>query len=1127
MSTNANRMIHLGQFRLTRLQVVNWGTFCGYKDFRVDERGVLLTGPSGSGKSSLLDAHSLVLLPTHDHRFNASADLTARGAKQSTRGVADYVRGAWSETNDEAERSRTRYLRAGKPTWSAVAGTYSDGLGSATTAVVVKWFAGVEADGVAPATMHQIHDGEFDLDELEGWAARRFDTRWFKQTARPHGLYPSGQQQYLREIAKRVGLGTSQTVLSLLGKAKAMKNVGDLNLFVRENMLDEPDTWAAADRALAAFVPLHNAYITAKRAREQEQVLHDLPAAWIAYCAAGETGQRAGALRGIAVDRYVRGWLLAEVDRELVALEAQIADLDAKLATAQEQGDQAHEHYQALSRELATKSKDITALEERRNAREAAAQTAQERYGRFCGFVEQLRQPRPTNEIEFAALRRRLPQLAADAAAEVTQLTPRAHEAIAAHVEASKALRAARAELERLESAPSLIASPALHRRKRISDAAGVPIQQLPYAAELIDLLDGEERWRPAAEKVLRSYGMRLLVPERHKDAVRRFIDDNDMRGLVDYSVVTAVSAHQPRPLPSTLAGKLTVDLNHPHGRWLAGQLAQKFQHACVESASELEAHRIAVTVRGTVKMPGNHYRKDDRPELTAPSAYILGADTARKRAALADELEHLDADTGDAEQTANDLSRQLDRARGRTEAAETATGFASWAMLDDETPSREAAELADQVQRLRAGNADLPRLERSCNAAKRRWEDMVKGCGQLERDLATVSERELHLGERQHEQRQQPHALEPDDHTYLVDLCLTQRIALRIDEEGDTRRRLDVALGHEVDIAQRDRNKAHTDIDHCIQRFLERWPDAAPDDTGDVERAGQDFVDLHADIIARRLPDAMAKFQQMISEDMVPSISLLVSRIDNAVNDIRNRINMVNTGLRRVEFDNGTHLQIAPTFEVSTELREFHDQVDEVMANAAHSKATPDASLAQFRRVQALMGRFTGSDTDARRWQNSVLDVRLNYSFYGREVDQDGQTRNTYRRTGTGSGGEQEKLVAFCLAAALSYNLADPDSDGRPKFAVLMLDEAFSKSDEVFAAQALAAFDEFGFQLIMAAPIRMSGIVEPFIGEAILVEKRKHGDEVRSSATVATFGELSERRRYSEDDGGDARASA
>jgi uncharacterized protein YPO0396 len=138
------RTIQLGQFRLTRLQVVNWGTFCGYKDLPVDERGVLLTGPSGSGKSSLLDAHSVVLLPTLLQRFNASADLTARGARQATRNAAEYVRGAWSENDDEHGQGQVRYLRGGKPTWSAIGATYDDGLGSVTTGVVIKWFTGTK-----------------------------------------------------------------------------------------------------------------------------------------------------------------------------------------------------------------------------------------------------------------------------------------------------------------------------------------------------------------------------------------------------------------------------------------------------------------------------------------------------------------------------------------------------------------------------------------------------------------------------------------------------------------------------------------------------------------------------------------------------------------------------------------------------------------------------------------------------------------------------------------------------------------------------------------------------------------------------------------------------------------------
>ena len=106
----------------------------------------------------------------------------------------------------------------------------------------------------------------------------------------------------------------------------------------------------------------------------------------------------------------------------------------------------------------------------------------------------------------------------------------------------------------------------------------------------------------------------------------------------------------------------------------------------------------------------------------------------------------------------------------------------------------------------------------------------------------------------------------------------------------------------------------------------------------------------------------------------------------------------------------------------------------------------------------------------------------------------------HTYRNTAAGSGGEQEKLVAFCLAAALSYSLGDAATGAEPRFAPLMLDEAFSKSDETFASQALAAFDEFGFQLIMAAPIRMAGVLEPFIGQAVLVEKRVTPEGARSS---------------------------
>lgn len=63
--------VHPGQFRLARVQVVNWGTLHGHHDIPVARKGFLITGASGSGKSTLIDAISTVLMPGGSVRFNA------------------------------------------------------------------------------------------------------------------------------------------------------------------------------------------------------------------------------------------------------------------------------------------------------------------------------------------------------------------------------------------------------------------------------------------------------------------------------------------------------------------------------------------------------------------------------------------------------------------------------------------------------------------------------------------------------------------------------------------------------------------------------------------------------------------------------------------------------------------------------------------------------------------------------------------------------------------------------------------------------------------------------------------------------------------------------------------------
>ncbi|NED95559.1 hypothetical protein G1H11_09555 [Phytoactinopolyspora alkaliphila] len=1105
------RTIFLGQFRLIRLQVINWGTFNGYKDLPIDERGVLFTGPSGSGKSSLMDAHSAVLLPTHDQRFNASADLNVRGAKQATRSVADYVRGAWSETNDEHNRSKVRYLRGGKPTWSAIAATYSDGVDATTTAVVVKWFTGAETDGASMKTMFQLHHGHLDLTVLDEWAQRNFDTRWFKAKHPAH--YPESQAAYMRELGKRIGLGGSKTALSLLGKAKAMKNVGDLNLFIRGNMLDEPATFDAAQKMLDAFTPLNEAYETARRAHAQEKVLRDVPENWSAYRESGHTHTLAEALLGDPMEEYVRGVHVRAIRDALDGLDQEIKVLDADLGEHERRYEEAKAAYVSLDEQLRREGQVLEDVKLRYEAASGEASARERTYRAYGGLVERIGQPCPEDEKAFSKLRESLPRIIAEATKERDEIEPRRHAVFAAAGQARKRHQAKVAELDSLGGSRSLIPPRETQRREAIADGAGVPVNELPYAAELIDVAADEERWRPAAEKVLRAYGLRLLVPERHRTAVQAFVDNHDMRGVVEYSVVPEGTEAPESPKAGTLAGKLTVDESHPCGPWLAGQLASRFDHVCVETTDELEEHRIAVTVRGTVKLPGSHYRKDDRRELTDPASYILGGDVTAKRRAVEAEAGRLATDEEKARADAEALDRRYRDLESTIDAASQLGGYESWTQLDHWSAAAGAQAYAERIDQLKADNVDLQRLEDDRTTAETRWQSVSDACSDVRNKLSALTERRtawLDILEREVEK---PHEISDEDHrAYLDEVFADIELPVTPDNIGQVRVAFRKELERRRETADADRRYAYAKVKAAIERFVEEWPDSAPDASGDVERSGADFAALHADIVRRRLPHAMGRFQQMISEDMVPSISVLQRAIENAATEIESRIAMVNTGLSRVEFNAGTHLQIAYRANPPGEVKEFRRNVDALLRDAPAARRDQDKLLAQFRRVRTLMTRFTDDDAESRRWRVAVLDVRTNYFFYGVESGSDGQVVATYRNTASSSGGEQEKLVAFCLAAALSYNLADPDSDGRPHFAPLMLDEAFSKSDEAFSQQALAAFDEFGFQLIIAAPIRMSGILEPFIGQAVLVDKRVSPDGARSSATSATFSELASR---------------
>ena len=94
--------------RLQRLEVYNWGTFDRkIWSFELAGRNALLTGDIGSGKSTLVDAVTTLLLPANKISYNKAA-----GAETRERDLRSYVQGHYkSERNETTGASRPVGLR--------------------------------------------------------------------------------------------------------------------------------------------------------------------------------------------------------------------------------------------------------------------------------------------------------------------------------------------------------------------------------------------------------------------------------------------------------------------------------------------------------------------------------------------------------------------------------------------------------------------------------------------------------------------------------------------------------------------------------------------------------------------------------------------------------------------------------------------------------------------------------------------------------------------------------------------------------------------------------------------------------------------------------------------------------
>jgi len=273
--------------------------------------------------------------------------------------------------------------------------------------------------------------------------------------------------------------------------------------------------------------------------------------------------------------------------------------------------------------------------------------------------------------------------------------------------------------------------------------------------------------------------------------------------------------------------------------------------------------------------------------------------------------------------------------------------------------------------------------------------------------------------------------------------------------------------------------------IENRFADFLRRWAEERGDLDATLASATEFFAKLQR-LEKDRLPEFEQHFFDLLKNQSTENLAALNTHMNQARKDIRERMEMVNESLAGSEFNPGTYLRIEVSDRHLEAVNEFRKQIQQVV-NYAWNVDTLQAED-RFSVLRQIVMQLKGQENVQQRWRELVLDVRLHVEFVGHEYNQQDEEVEIYRSGAGKSGGQREKLATTCLAAALRYQLGSMDG-GEPIYASVVLDEAFAKADNEFTELAMKIFTNFGFQMIVATPLKSVMTLEMFIGGACFVD--------------------------------------
>ncbi|MDH4275544.1 MAG: ATP-dependent exonuclease SbcCD, C subunit-like protein [Gammaproteobacteria bacterium] len=1086
-------------FRLKKLEVYNWGTFGDQVwSLNLDGKNGLLTGDIGSGKSTLVDAITTLLVPANKIDYNKAA-----GAEKKERDLRSYVLGYYkSERNESTGKSKPVALRDANH-YSVILGVFhNEGFDQTVTLAQVFWMKEMQGQpqrfyvGAEKALAIKQHFANFGSDIAQLRKRLRKEDCEVQDSFPPYGAW----------FRRRFGIENEQA-LDLFHQTVSMKSVGNLTEFVRGHMLEPFHVAPRIQALIEHFDDLNRAHEAVLKARRQIESLTPLIADCDRHRQQTETVETWRHCRD-ALASYFAVKKADLLDERLTRLQQDRLRLQNRVERYTSEVEQHQRQQQALKQQIAANGGDrIEQLQRDIRQLETEHQQRFNKAARYQNLLAPLALTAAASAEEFAEQQRELQKHQTALRQQQSEYNNQRSEVEFDFRRKNDEYKTLKQTITELKSRKSNIEQDQIKIRQALCASLRLDEADLSFVGELLQVRDEDKSWEGAIQRLLRNFGLSLLVPDEHYGRVAQWVDDTHLRGrLVYYRVRATRTAALPSLNANSLARKLAIKPDSPFYSWLEHELAHRFDLACCDNQEQFRREQRALTRNGQIKAAGERHEKDDRYSLDDRGRFVLGWSNQEKIAALENQARQQERDIADLGQHIATLQQSEKRISEILNAISKLEEYHDFQELDWQHLARRIATLQQELQQLESASdllqtltQQLKQLEQTLAAAIAQLENAKDERSKTDQKIESAQQlRETTLAQIQGKDTQQHRhyferldELKPEalgEHTLTVESCDPR--------QQDMRKWLQEKIDAEDKKIERLRDK--------IVKAMSEYRNANRLETQDVDaavEAADDYRRMLAALEADDLPRFEARFKELLNENTIREVANFQSQLHRERESIKERIARINESLTRIDYNPSRYIRLEAQPTADADIRDFQTELRTCTEGALTGSDDQQYSETKFLQVKRIIERFRGregqSDQD-RRWTAKVTDVRNWFSFAAAERwREDDSEHEHYSDSGGKSGGQKEKLAYTILAASLAYQFGLEWGAVRSRsFRFAVIDEAFGRGSDESAAYGLALFEQLNLQLLIVTPLQKIHIIEPYVASVGFV----HNDDGRAS---------------------------